>query len=290
MAGLVVLLVMMSYSLVVANQQQIQLNKKLVLPKPTVELTCIAKTWLGVCPITVKMTGTVKAPAAMSLQYYFIRSDGASSTPAPLIFRTRGTKTIPFTWTLSKDYQAWVQLIVKMADKTEIKSVRVYFKVDCDETKKPGLQVAQIDWSKRNRPLLKQTPKFTISQNFFKILNYPGADLVVNRVAPMPKVIHYNQTIMIYVHAGNKGKTAAPACKLSIRLIAQYAHPVHGKIFNFEYDIPALGPGTGGWSRYPFHNFWHGYWRVLVKIDSKNTVIETGRENNNTGQNVFRVY
>jgi hypothetical protein len=111
-----------------------------------VELISTAKYYVGVCPVKVKMTGKITVRRAMTLKYYFVRSDGVKTRLAPLIFRRGGTKNVPFSWSVGKDYYGWVQLIVNHNGRL-IKSAKKDFQVKCD--KKPVLTpVKKIDPTK----------------------------------------------------------------------------------------------------------------------------------------------
>lgn len=162
-----VVLMMFSVITVVAQVRVIRTKPPVLTPTISVELKATAKYYTGVCPITIKMTGTIRVKKAMTVNYYFKRSDGFPSpsrlTLTSLIFTGAGYKNIPFSWELSKDYKGWVQLVVKTSS-GEIKSGQVVFTVKCDKTNqiKPQISLAPVSSAKKPPSIYKtQTSRRT---------------------------------------------------------------------------------------------------------------------------------
>ncbi|MCK5005366.1 MAG: hypothetical protein KAS21_09770 [Candidatus Aminicenantes bacterium] len=129
---LILVLMLVSISMVVSGQQLLKTKQLALKSLVKVELIATAKYYVGVCPVTIKMTGTIKVPKAMSAEYYFLRSDNAKSKTNLLMFFAAGSKNVKFSWKIGKDYQGWVQLLVK-ANGQVVKSKKVGFQVKCDK-------------------------------------------------------------------------------------------------------------------------------------------------------------
>ena len=256
-----------------------------------VELKSQAKYYVGVCPVKVKMTGIITVSKAMSVKYFFKKSDNTQSRLTPLVFSRAGSREIPFSWSLSKDCQAWVQLVVKTGT-SEIKSGKIEFKVDCDERKILKKQVAKINWSMMKKPVLKSRVEFKVANE--KLTKLPGnvgimPDLLIDALMVIPpKIYHYEQQLRIYMRVGNQGVKKANACKLTLTFIASVPHPVEGKIFDHVYNVPALPPGETVYGIKVFHHFWPGEWRIVVLVDSTGLVAESD-ENNNFDAKIIKV-
>jgi len=129
---LIFLLMFVSISMVVTAQQILKTKPLVLKSLVKVELVATAKYYVGVCPVTVKMTGTIKVPKAMKVRYYFLRSDNAKSKESKLLYYAMGSKNVKYSWKIGRDYQGWVQLLVK-ADGKVYKSQKVIFQVKCDK-------------------------------------------------------------------------------------------------------------------------------------------------------------
>ena len=138
---LIIVIMLVSTSMVVSGQQLLKTKPLVLKSLVKVELTATAKYYVGVCPVTVKMTGTIKVPKAMTVKYYFLRSDGAKSIEKSLKFFTAGSKNVNYSWKIGKDYQGWVQLLVK-ANVQVVKSIKVGFQVKCDKVS--AIQIKQL--------------------------------------------------------------------------------------------------------------------------------------------------
>ena len=128
---LIILMMMVSVSMVVSGQQLMKTKPLVLKSLIKVDLVASAKYYMGVCPVTVKMKGTIKVLKAMTVKYYFLRSDGATSKETKLVFRSGGSKYINFTWKIGKNYVGWAQLIVKSP--SIVKSSKIGFEVKCDK-------------------------------------------------------------------------------------------------------------------------------------------------------------
>ena len=133
--------VIIATAVLINGQRQI-LKKVPIIKLSTVkaELKSSVKYYNGVCPETIKMTGTIIVPGPMSIKYSFLRSDGVVVFPGTVNFSTKGSKNIPFVWSIEKDYKGWVEFIVKTPT-GEVRSGKTEFMVKCKEEKKiiPGL-------------------------------------------------------------------------------------------------------------------------------------------------------
>ncbi len=136
---LIFMLLFVSFSMVVQGQQLLKTKQLVLKSLVKVKLVATAKYYVGVCPVTIKMTGTIKVPKAMTVRYYFLRSDNARSKESKLLFLAMGSKNAKYSWKIGRDYQGWVQLLVK-ADGKVYKSQKVIFQVKCDK-----LDAIQLD-------------------------------------------------------------------------------------------------------------------------------------------------
>ena len=262
-------------------------SPKVIKSVVKVELKSQAKYYVGVCPVKVKMTGIITVSKAMSVKYFFKRSDNTQSRLTPLVFSRAGSREIPFSWSLSKDCQAWVQLVVKTGT-SEIKSEKIEFTVDCDERKILKKQVAKINWSIMKKPILKSRVEFKVDISKLKVIK-KLVDLTIVDLHLIPmKIYHYEQPLRIFMKVGNQGVASSSACKLKLTFIASVPHPVEGKVFDHMYNIPALPPGGTVTGLKIFHHFWPGEWRIVVHVDPTGLVAESD-ENNNFDAKIIKV-
>jgi hypothetical protein len=99
-------------------------------PLPQPQLTADPANYTGPCPVTITFKAEILPPPLPGpVKYKFIRSDGADSPEQELKFLLPQKKTVTTTWTLSRDYNGWVQL--RILTPGHIDSNKAYFRVKC---------------------------------------------------------------------------------------------------------------------------------------------------------------
>lgn len=166
-AIMIIVVMVILTTIVFSNQMVIKKKPPVLKTFIKVELTSTAKYFMGICPVTVKMKGTISVSEAITLEYYFVRSDGAKSNSIPLIFRRAGKKDVHFSWTIGGDYQGWVQLVANSKGSLK-KSNKVGFQVKCDKKKVPILAMKKFDLSKIR---VKKPELIFIQKNTTRIIN-----------------------------------------------------------------------------------------------------------------------
>ena len=82
----------------------------------------------GGCPAHVRFTGYIQTFRSMDVTYQWLRSDGGKSEHT--IHFPRGMRRdISTDWTLSADYQGWVQLVI--LDPKHLQTIKAEFEVHC---------------------------------------------------------------------------------------------------------------------------------------------------------------
>jgi len=76
-------------------------------------VNAIPSSFNGVCPKTIVFKGTITASAPCTVQYKFIRSDGASSALKSVVIPASGTNVVEDTWMIGDTYKGWeaIQII-----------------------------------------------------------------------------------------------------------------------------------------------------------------------------------
>lgn len=254
--------------------------KPVIRPLVKAELVCHASKFMGKCPVTVMMDGKISSTGAVTVYYHFKRSDNAVMRAVKLVFKARGTKTVPFTWKIGKDGSYAVQLVVKVGSK-EITSQWVGFMVDCDEQTAMKPQLRKFDPKLVQIPKIRKMPKF----NLEKIKKYfpkeVPVDLAVEKITTAPHIYWYSP-MRIYVRIANYGKQASPWCKLWVTLKSSKPNPKTGNSeFIFKYNLKPLPSGWAGWANFSYVNFWPCTWTVKVHVDATNIILEGLKEGNN---------
>jgi hypothetical protein len=256
------------------------IKKPVLMPTVKAELVCHANKFIGKCPVTVMMDGKISSTGPITVYYHFKRSDNAVMRAVKLVFKARGTQTVPFRWKLGKDGNYWVQLVVKAGSK-EIKSNIKYFQVDCDEqtAMKPGLQ--KFDAKLVKIPQIKLKPKFQLEKLEKAFKKVVPIDLAIVELRTAPH-IHWNQTMRVFVRIANYGKKKSPWCKLWVTLISEIPSPKTGKkVFVFKYNLKPVPSGYSFWAYLPYVHFWPCKWTVKVHVDATNIIPEGIKEGNN---------
>lgn len=93
----------------------------------------------GPCPVTLNFTGSISTDSAGTVQYTFIRSDGATGPVQTLDFKAAGTQTVSTSWTLGDakslpSYQGWQALRVISPNALESSRETGSFAMKCGES------------------------------------------------------------------------------------------------------------------------------------------------------------
>ncbi|MCJ7679344.1 MAG: hypothetical protein MUP70_01330 [Candidatus Aminicenantes bacterium] len=93
-----------------------------------------SRSFSGRCPHTFNFTGKITVNGAGTVKYKWIRSDGATSRPDTIIFRTAGTQTVSTSWTLGSDGQEYKDYweAVEIIEPNPITSNKALFTLICN--------------------------------------------------------------------------------------------------------------------------------------------------------------
>ncbi len=84
----------------------------------------------GPCPATITFRAEILPPPLPGrVRYKFVRSDGATSGIKEIRFTRLRKQTVSTTWTISRDYVGWVQLVIVFPGHVE--SNRAHFRIEC---------------------------------------------------------------------------------------------------------------------------------------------------------------
>ncbi len=276
---------------------QRQLLKRKSLPVRTLvkaELISPANHYREFCPVTVKMTGKITVSKAMTVKYYFKRSDGVTTRLTPLIFTVPGTKNVPFSWKLGKDGQACVQLIVKTAS-GEVKSLQKEFDVKCDRKVIKKLTAAQI--KKLYKPIQIGRariigPKAVLKQaeDILKVAPVVS-DLVIKsiNIQPDPGKTYEEITFSVIVkNVSNIRMEHSPSCYLKVVLSfnAGLFSPVNYVSDPYFYVIPEIGSMGERTIEFKLKLPCAIRWKIVAWADGKDTVKEFDENNNHKHETV----
>ncbi|MEN8152941.1 MAG: CARDB domain-containing protein [Acidobacteriota bacterium] len=292
--------IMLVSVMMVSAQRQIQ-RKKLPMVRTfvKVELISPANHYVGVCPVTVKMTGKITVSKAMTVKYYFKRSDGVTSRLTPLIFTTAGTKNIPFTWKLGKDGQAWVQLIVKTAS-GEVKSFQKEFDVKCDKKRKVIKKLTPAQMKAELKPLKMGPARIIGHKAVLKQADdlpkvkpvVADLDIIGLNIQPHPGKIHQDVAFSVVVKNISRVRMEhSPSCYLKVIFITKVTssspfNPPYYQEYPHYFVIPEIGSGSKCTIEFKFKFHQIRDWKIFVKADGKDTVKEF-KEDNNTAIRPF---
>jgi len=102
-------------------------------PEIAARLTASPLSYTGKCPAVIKFTGMISATEPTSVQYKFIRSDGASAPVQTLVFEKPGKKPVTTTWTLGgtelQTYEGWEA--IRIISPRQVVSNRAKFSITC---------------------------------------------------------------------------------------------------------------------------------------------------------------
>ena len=82
----------------------------------------------GVCPATVRFHGYIETTGRMAVSFDWVRSDGVR-TSRTLHFAKAGRRNVFDSWTVSKTYSGWEQIVVTSPNQLETR--RSTFQVNC---------------------------------------------------------------------------------------------------------------------------------------------------------------
>lgn len=93
----------------------------------------------GRCPVTLNFTGSISTDSPGTVQYTFIRSDGATGPVQTLDFKAAGTQTVSTSWTLGDakslpSYQGWQALRIISPNAMESSQETGSFVMKCGES------------------------------------------------------------------------------------------------------------------------------------------------------------
>jgi len=217
-----------------------------------VELESKAKHYVGVCPVTIKMTGKITASAPMTVRYNFVRSDGITTRGNVLKFMSKGTKSISFKWALNKNGQAWVRFVVK-TESGKVKEAKQEFEVTCNNLN----QVGQADFSLKKI----QKPDLTISGISF--LN------------GTPKVNKANEFLIGVKNISRFRGKPSPPCHITVQIFVG----IQLELFE-SFPVPEIPSGVNKVVPVPFTFTQPGKWRIEAWVDGKKEVKELDEKNN----------
>jgi hypothetical protein len=102
-------------------------------PEITARLTASPLSHTDKCPAVIKFTGMISVTAPTTVQYKFIRSDGASAPVQTLVFDKPGKKPVTTTWTLGgpelPTYEGWEA--IKIISPRQVASNKASFSITC---------------------------------------------------------------------------------------------------------------------------------------------------------------
>lgn len=106
-------------------------------------LTASPATYTGTCPGKITFKGSITVTEPGTVQYKFIRSDGALAMIDTLNFTRAGSKSVSTTWTIGKNYSGWEA--IKVLYPQEIESNKANFQIVCRAANpRPDLIVSDI--------------------------------------------------------------------------------------------------------------------------------------------------
>lgn len=95
----------------------------------TATVGAVPSSYSGYCPKTIVFKGTITASAACTVQYKFIRSDGATKPVQSLAFIAAGSKTVDDSWSLGDTFSGWEA--IQIISPTHSTSAQASFALTC---------------------------------------------------------------------------------------------------------------------------------------------------------------
>lgn len=273
-------------SIISAQSRGIKLKPGMIKPQIKVELQSLAKHYMRVCPVEVKMTGKITVSAPITLKYRFERSEGGEARFIQLTL-PKGEKTLPFKWKLNKNGQFWVELVVVFAGK-EFRSGKREFNVKCNsDTRKLDRKLTEKKFHLEQIGqvrLINLDP--VLKQSDYKMSVIPKvADLKIGGIKVYPEPGKYARKIKFKIRVKNISQIRegySKSCYLSIQFSFVKTDPsvVYYKSEKYYYVIPEIGSGSEVTLELYWRFFDQAKWRVYVCADAKKTVHEIDEENN----------
>jgi hypothetical protein len=85
--------------------------------------------YVGPCPAIINFRGTIRVSRAATVQYQFIRNDGAITPVRTLTFAAAGSQAVGTRWSLNRDYTGWEA--IKVLSPVAVESNRANFSIQC---------------------------------------------------------------------------------------------------------------------------------------------------------------
>ncbi|MCK5222549.1 MAG: hypothetical protein KAR14_13270 [Candidatus Aminicenantes bacterium] len=267
---------------------QIRVSKTKLQPVRTlikVELQSLAKHYVGICPVNVKMTGKITVSAPVTVKYRFERSDGVRARFIQLAL-PKGVKLLPFTWKLNKNGQYWVELVVISGGK-EFRSGKKEFDVKCDLTGRkkiikrdnimPLKQIGQARIINLKPVVMQSDDTMTVIPKV--------SDLVVKSIQmqPIPGKVNKKVTFRIIVkNISNIRNEHSKACYLLMKFYHAGDPPYYSNYESkpYYYVIPAIASGSEVTIEVDFYFYKKYLWTLKAYADGKKTVHEINEDNN----------
>lgn len=127
-----------------ANGQAIT-NVRVTLDKPS---------YNGACPAKITFTAVISYTGTGSIQYTWLRSDGAKAPTRTLQLKGGGTETVTTSWQLGKSFRGWQAL--KIISPVQFQSQNSSFSVNCTTASKVSTVSRQVKQPATNHPIIKK--------------------------------------------------------------------------------------------------------------------------------------
>jgi hypothetical protein len=251
------------------------LVRSMLLAGPAIEATLIASpsSLTAYCPATIKFTGAIKVLKACTVQYKFVRSDGASGPMVSLSCPVAGTYPVNTTWTIGATYSGWEA--IEVISPVAVKSDKAGFSLTC--LPKPYIDPDYLNTKLTDTVLQLYGNNFGNTQGNKKVtldgqptLPKPGWSLVqwkdnCIRIALRPcDVVMWDHVYQLAITEGNQVVSNV----VQFRFLFQMSTP--NNQFNYTagqtlvinvYNLPPSQVGYDlriyGWTAIPIHN-WAG--------------------------------
>ena len=139
----------------------------------------------GPCPATITFRAEILPPPLPGpVRYKFVRSDGATTAVEVIHFTRLHKKTVSNTWTISRDYSGWVQLVILFPGHVE--SNRAHFQIKCQSpTQEETISEASADEG--------SAPQGATAQRFF--IDFRDAYLVFEPTGTTLQIVAKNSVL-----------------------------------------------------------------------------------------------
>jgi hypothetical protein len=218
-------------------------------------------TYNGACPAKITFTATIHYSGSGTVQYTWLRSDGAHGPTRSMTLKGGGTQTINTTWQLGKSYSGWQA--VKVLSPVAYESPHATFELACNGSapaeaspagavvgrNKPALQVKNVQVAV-NKPSF--TGKCPVALSFSATVHYSGSGTIrytwVNSDGgsngTLSKQLSGTGTDQLLPHVWQLGRSLSGSATLKIISPVQYqSTPVN---FQVNCGASAGARGAGG--------------------------------------------